>query len=221
LAAAAAVAACDKEDQRLCALYEKLQAAARAAEATDAAVQAERHRLVLAVKADGDPQAEGALAAITERCVVAKREQEDLATALADTDRKRTALQARRQAAVRAAGLAELARLGRLWTAAGAKADAHLSAAVAALAEREEVRLQMAAVARQHHLDPHGLLQRTDPVSRFLVTMLGRQDEGAENATVNRELALLKRAFSLAMKSTPPKVTFRPHVPMLEEDNTV
>ncbi len=28
------------------------------------------------------------------------------------------------------------------------------------------------------------------------------------------------RAFSLAMKDTPPKVTFRPHVPMLAEDNT-
>ncbi len=57
----------------------------------------------------------------------------------------------------------------------------------------------------------------TDHVRKYIAQ---RQGEGAENATINRELALLKRAFSLAMKNTPPKVTFRPHVPMLAEDNT-
>ena len=34
-----------------------------------------------------------------------------------------------------------------------------------------------------------------------------RQAEGAANATVNRELALLKRAFSLGFKASPKKVT--------------
>jgi integrase len=37
------------------------------------------------------------------------------------------------------------------------------------------------------------------------------------NATINRELKLLCSAFSLAMKSTPPKVNRVPHFPLLEE----
>lgn len=46
-----------------------------------------------------------------------------------------------------------------------------------------------------------------------------RLKEDAEPATVNRELALLKRGFSLGMQSTPPKVRFMPHFPHLKEDN--
>ena len=37
------------------------------------------------------------------------------------------------------------------------------------------------------------------------------------NATINRELALLRSAFNLAAKSTPAKVTRVPHFPMLKE----
>lgn len=44
-----------------------------------------------------------------------------------------------------------------------------------------------------------------------------RQDEGAANATVNRELAILRRAFRLAEQSG--KVLHRPHIPTLREDN--
>lgn len=44
-----------------------------------------------------------------------------------------------------------------------------------------------------------------------------RQGEKAANATINRELAALGRAFSLAIKSG--EVTARPHFDMLEEDN--
>ena len=57
----------------------------------------------------------------------------------------------------------------------------------------------------------------TDLVSRYVDE---RQQEGASNATVNRELALLKRAFSLGRRSTPPKVQAVPYFQMLKENNT-
>ncbi len=44
-----------------------------------------------------------------------------------------------------------------------------------------------------------------------------RQARGAANATINRELAALKRAFSLAMANQ--ALRFRPFIPMLSENN--
>jgi integrase len=44
-----------------------------------------------------------------------------------------------------------------------------------------------------------------------------RQQEGAANATVNRELAALKRMFSLAVKGE--KLSRAPHIAKLQEDN--
>lgn len=46
-----------------------------------------------------------------------------------------------------------------------------------------------------------------------------RQQERASNATINRELAALKRAFNLALRSTPPKVGKVLHFPHLAERN--
>lgn len=46
-----------------------------------------------------------------------------------------------------------------------------------------------------------------------------RQQEGAEDATINRELAALKRMFNLARQSTPPKVQSVPFIAMLRENN--
>ena len=57
----------------------------------------------------------------------------------------------------------------------------------------------------------------TPTVSRYIVS---RRDQGAENATINRELAALKRAFSLAVQCTPPKALHAPHIAMLKENNT-
>jgi hypothetical protein len=44
-------------------------------------------------------------------------------------------------------------------------------------------------------------------------------EEGAANATINRELAALKRGFKLASQQTPPKLERVPHINMLGENN--
>jgi integrase len=56
----------------------------------------------------------------------------------------------------------------------------------------------------------------SDHIEEYKLQRLG---EGASNATVNRELAILKRAFHLGMRATPPKVQRVPHFAMLAENN--
>lgn len=46
-----------------------------------------------------------------------------------------------------------------------------------------------------------------------------RQSESASNATINREMAALKRMFRIGMFATPPKVFRLPRFPKLAEDN--
>ena len=46
-----------------------------------------------------------------------------------------------------------------------------------------------------------------------------RMDQGAAHGTINRELAALKRAYNLASRCTPPKVSGKPYVPLLAERN--
>ncbi len=54
---------------------------------------------------------------------------------------------------------------------------------------------------------------------RVRAYIIHRQQEGASNGSINRELAALKRMFSLASQMTPPKVACVPHIPMLREFN--
>jgi integrase len=46
-----------------------------------------------------------------------------------------------------------------------------------------------------------------------------RRNDGLSNASINRELASLKRMFNLAAQSTPPKVAQVPYISMLAERN--
>ena len=51
-------------------------------------------------------------------------------------------------------------------------------------------------------------------IERFILT---RQEQGASNATINRELAILKRAFSLGVRAG--KILSRPYIAALKENN--
>jgi integrase len=46
-----------------------------------------------------------------------------------------------------------------------------------------------------------------------------RRGDRASDATINRELAIVRRAFSLGMRTDPPLVTRKPWIRRLEEDN--
>jgi integrase len=71
------------------------------------------------------------------------------------------------------------------------------------------------------HLKPYFGMFKVVEISSDLVARYvdKRQQQKAKNGTINRELAVLKRMFSLGQKATPPKVLRRPAFPTLQENN--
>ena len=71
------------------------------------------------------------------------------------------------------------------------------------------------------HLRPHfgELPARALTTERLKAYQGKRLAAEISNATVNRELSLLRRAFNLGKQATPPLVTTIPHFPMLPENN--
>ncbi len=69
------------------------------------------------------------------------------------------------------------------------------------------------------HLEPFFRKLPADDLSTDLVQCYcaKREAEKASGASINRELAFLKRAFHLAMRRTPPKVRACPEMPMYKE----
>jgi len=71
----------------------------------------------------------------------------------------------------------------------------------------------------QLHLEPFFGRRRMAAINAADVRryVVGRQEAGASNATINRELSVLKRAFSLAIASG--TLASRPHIALLRENN--
>jgi integrase len=63
----------------------------------------------------------------------------------------------------------------------------------------------------------YGVKAETISTAGIRKFILLRQEEGASNAEINRELAVLRRAFTLAIETG--KLFARPHIPMLRENN--
>ena len=92
------------------------------------------------------------------------------------------------------------------------------------LAEYKQQRRKSIESARKrwkNHLEPFFTKLRADDLNTDLVQKYcaQRQTEEASGATLNRELAILKRAFKLAMKRTPPKVQRVPIMPSFRESD--
>ena len=88
---------------------------------------------------------------------------------------------------------------------------------------RRERRKSLAYVEMRwkKHLQPVFARLRADDLTTDMVQRYSskREEEGASGPTINRELAVLKRPYSLALRSSPPKVRTVPVMPMYKESD--
>ena len=74
--------------------------------------------------------------------------------------------------------------------------------------------------SRLKHLKKLAAVRAADLTSRHVDQyILGRKRDEASNATINRELQVLKRALILASRCDPPKIVRAPYVRLLPENN--
>jgi integrase len=70
----------------------------------------------------------------------------------------------------------------------------------------------------EHLRESFALMRAVDiTTDRVRAHVTARQEAGAKNASINRELAALKRMFTLAVQAG--RLSTRPYIPMLEENN--
>ena len=73
----------------------------------------------------------------------------------------------------------------------------------------------------QKHLEPYFRKARVSSITteRIKAYIIKRQEQGAANGTINREIGFLKRMFRLGYQQTPQLVARIPHIPQLKEHN--